>query len=193
MSNDTETAGKRLGDLLVRRRIELNPAWRSRRAFTAAHAPSLLYRVVNDLENGNRFNFEPATIAAIEVAYRLAPGSLRRSLGIGILEPASEPRRPGQFQVIRDPEGGIAAQRREAADKWAAMLTTPVGPELEEIKAAIDAAWPGAAGADIFPSHPEVAEIWDMSATPWEYRIFSMAVLLHRQRNPEGLSAHRAG
>ena len=186
-----EPAGKRLGDLLRRRRIELSPARRTRKAFADEH--NLLYRIVTDLENGNRFNFERDTITAAEVAYRLAPGSLRRSLESGVLEPAAESRRPGQFQVIRDPEGGIAAQRREAADKWAKMRTTPVGPEIEEIKDAIDAAWPGAAGADIFPSHPEVAEIWDMSATPWEYRIFSMAVLLHRQRNPEGLSAHRAG
>jgi hypothetical protein len=86
-----------------------------------------------------------------------------------------EPSRTGQFQVIRDPEGGLAAQRREAADKWAAMLTTPVGPELEEIKAAIDAAWPGATGAEVFPNVPVLAEIWDMAATPRQYRIFAMA------------------
>jgi len=139
------------------------------------------------------------TLAGMARAVCVTPEQLReagRGDSAAILQEMlrrDEPSRTGQFQVIRDPEGGLAAQRREAADKWAKMRTTPVGPEIEEIKDAIDAAWPGAAGADIFPSHPEVAEIWDMSATPWEYRIFSMAVLLHRQRNPEGLSAHRAG
>jgi len=186
-----EPAGKRLGDLLRRRRIELSPARRTRKAFADEH--NLLYRIVTDLENGNRFNFERDTITAAEVAYRLAPGSLRRSLESGVLEPAAESRRPGQFQVIRDPEGGLAAQRREAADKWAAMLTTPVGPELEEVKAAIDAAWPGATGAEVFPNVPVLAEIWDMAATPRQYRIFAMATWLHLQRNPEGLSANKAG
>jgi len=191
LPNDADPALKRLGDLLRYRRIELDPAWRNREAFAAEH--NLVVRVISDLENGKRAKFARATFAAAEVAYKLAPGSLRRSLGSGVLEPASEPRRPGQFQVIRDPDGSLAAERREAADKWAQMLTTPVGPELEEIKAAIDAAWPGATGAEIFPNVPVLSEIWDMGATPRQYRIFAMATWLHLQRNPEGLSADKAG
>ena len=139
------------------------------------------------------------TLAGMARTVRVTPEQLREA-GRGdsavILQEMlrrEEPRRTGQFQVIRDPEGGLAAQRREAADKWAAMLTTPVGPELEEIKAAIDAAWPGATGAEVFPNVPVLAEIWDMAATPRQYRIFAMATWLHLQRNPEGLSANKAG
>ena len=139
------------------------------------------------------------TLAGMARTVRVTPEQLRQA-GRGdsavILEEMlrrEESRRPGQFQVIRDPEGGLAAQRREAADKWAAMLTTPVGPELEEIKAAIDAAWPGATGAEVFPNVPVLAEIWDMAATPRQYRIFAMATWLHLQRNPEGLHADKAG
>ena len=191
MPNVADPALIRLGDLLRYRRIELNPAWRDRKVFAAEH--NLTYRIVNDVENGRRANFEPGTVAGIEVAYKLAPGSLRRTEAGGMLEPASEPRRPGQFQVISDPDGGLAAQRRGAADKWAQMLTTPVGPELEEIKAAIDAAWPGATGQEVFPNLPALSEIWDMQATPRQYRIFAMAAWLHLQRNPEGLRANKAG
>jgi len=32
-----------------------------------------------------------------------------------------------------------------------------------------------------------------MAATPRQYRIFAMATWLHLQRNPEGLSANKAG
>jgi hypothetical protein len=181
--NDADKpALQRLGDLLRYRRIELDPAWRDRKTFTGRH--NLTYRVINDLENGRRANFEPGTVASIEVAYKLAPGSLQRTAAGGDLEPAVPPRRPAQFQIIRDPDGDLAAQRRVLADQWAAMVTAPVGRELGEVKDAIDAAGPGAAGADIFPGLPALAEIWDMVATPGQYKIFYMAVWLYLQRNP---------
>jgi hypothetical protein len=182
-----EPAGKRLGSLLVRRRIELDPAWRSRKAFAAEH--NLLYRIVNDAENGNRFNFEPVTITAIEVAYRLAPGSLRRSLASGVLELADQPCRPSHLTLV--PVDDVAAERRELAEQWAAMVTAPVGPELRELKAAIDAAPRGATGRDIFPDLPALAEIWDMRETPPQYRLLYAAVWLFTRRNPE--QANKAG
>ena len=101
-----------------------------------------------------------------------------------------EPEPATQLTLVPDVDG--AAGRRQLAEQWAAMVTAPVGPELKEIKAAIDAAWPGASGAEVFPTMPVLSEIWDMQATPRQYRIFAMATWLHLQRHPEGLHAGRA-
>ena len=101
-----------------------------------------------------------------------------------------EPEPATQLTLV--PVDDVATERRHLAEQWAAMVTAPIGPELREVKAAIDAAWPGAAGAEVFPGVPALAEIWDMQATPRQYRIFAMATWLHLQRHPEGLRAGKA-
>lgn len=78
---------KRLGEQLMRRRIETDPRYSNRQLFTDERG--LNYRTVSDIENGRRDNYEDQTLAAIEIAYRLAPGSIRRSLASGALEPLS--------------------------------------------------------------------------------------------------------
>lgn len=80
---------KRLGELLVRRRIELDPRYSNRKLF--ARERGLNYRIVTDLEHGIRGNYEDGTITAAEVAYRVAPGSLRRALAGGGLEALPPP------------------------------------------------------------------------------------------------------
>jgi hypothetical protein len=75
----------RLGEFLIRRRIDLDPRYRNRRIFVAERAPDR-YRIVNAIELGRRDNYEPATIAALEAAYGLAPGAIDRALAGGELE-----------------------------------------------------------------------------------------------------------
>ena len=76
----------RRGEALVRRRLELDPRYRNRRTFARERATPGLYRIINDLEKGNRDNYEPQTRAAAEAAYELAPGALDRYFEVGTLE-----------------------------------------------------------------------------------------------------------
>jgi hypothetical protein len=73
------------GELLVQRRIEIDPRYRNRRLF--AEERGLNWRLLHDIERAKRRNFEPETITAVEVAYRLVRGSLGRTLAGGDLEP----------------------------------------------------------------------------------------------------------
>lgn len=85
MPSYPRSAWERLGELLVRRRIELDSRYRNRRTFTSERAVE--YRIVNDIELGRRDNYEPATLAGLEVAYELAAGAIERTLAGDGLEP----------------------------------------------------------------------------------------------------------
>jgi hypothetical protein len=87
----TEAAWQSLGDLLVTRRVQLDPRYANRRTFVAeTHSgkESSWYRIVTSIENGDRTNYSRETLAAIEVAYQLIPGSIQRTIDSGALEPA---------------------------------------------------------------------------------------------------------
>jgi hypothetical protein len=99
---------KRLGDLLVRRRIELDPAYANRQKF--ADAVRVNYRTIADIEKGRRDNYEAATIASVEVAYRLAGGSIARTVAGGSLEPLSVTER------TVDPSAQAARARADTSD-----------------------------------------------------------------------------
>lgn len=71
-------AWRRLGRLLIERRVQLDPDYRSRTTF--AERVRLDYRVLFDIEKAKRTNFKDETLAAIEVAYRIASGSIRQAL-----------------------------------------------------------------------------------------------------------------
>jgi hypothetical protein len=70
---------ERLARLLIDRRGELNPAYKSRRKFAAE--TGLNDRLIADLENARRADYKAATLRAVEVAYRWAPGSIARVVG----------------------------------------------------------------------------------------------------------------
>lgn len=76
---------KRLGELLVRRRIELDPRYSVRQLFAAERG--INYRTVSDIERGRRDNYEDGTLAAVEVAYGVTRGSVAAALNGGSLEP----------------------------------------------------------------------------------------------------------
>lgn len=71
----------RLGELLMSRRVELDPRYRTRAVFCRERGVNA--RVVADLELGRRNNFEDATLRALEQAYGLASGCLRLALQAG--------------------------------------------------------------------------------------------------------------
>lgn len=88
-------AWERVGEQLVRRRIEVDPRYSNRQTF--ADERGVNYRTISDIERGRRDNYEDATIAALEVAYVVRPGSIRRAVDDGgDLEPATAaaPSRP---------------------------------------------------------------------------------------------------
>jgi hypothetical protein len=71
-------AWERLGALLAERRGQLDPRYRHRNVF--ATEVGLKESLLADVENAKRETFTPPTLAAIEVAYRIAPGSIRQVL-----------------------------------------------------------------------------------------------------------------
>lgn len=82
---------KTLGDLLVTRRVQLHPQYKNRRKFVSdthgGGSEASWYRMITSIETGSRDNYSRETLAAMEVAYQLEPGSLTRSLRTRTLEP----------------------------------------------------------------------------------------------------------
>lgn len=116
--NTAVTAWQRLGDLLVTRRVQLDPRYTSRRTFVAeTHSgkQDSWYRMITSIENGSRDNYSRETLAAVEVAYQLQPGSLGRALEGGDLESL---RQPGHSQAPADTPGRPTSPTavREAMD-----------------------------------------------------------------------------
>ena len=117
----TESAAwTRLGELLIQRRVQLDPRYRNRRLFAIERG--LDSRLVADIERARRQNFEGVTLAAaIEAAYRLEPGSIGRTLHGGELEQAAPAVRA--LPAASPPE--VRPRRRPAA---------PPGFVTDEIK-----------------------------------------------------------
>lgn len=67
-------AWQHLGDLLIKRRINLDPRYRNRRVF--CEEKKIEYRVISDIEGARRSNFSGPMITAIEVAYEIADGAI---------------------------------------------------------------------------------------------------------------------
>lgn len=176
MSNGNEAAWKRAGDQLRRRRIELGGG--DRQKFVAAHG--LKYRIINDLENGNRGNYEPDTLIAAEVAYQLGAGSLRRSLDGGELEflpppgPAAAPG-PGAFDETR----GVRLDDRRTLELLD-VLTEPTRAALEHQIGEALRKDPAAAGPDIFPAEPFLAAVWDLATFGIGEKVDAMVVIRNR-------------
>lgn len=103
---------KRLGELLVRRRIELDPRYSNRQLFAAERG--INYRTVSDVERGRRDNYEDGTITALEVAYGVKPGSIGQFLAGGELE--ALPRPAEAPPVPRNPFAAFASQFSEPED-----------------------------------------------------------------------------
>jgi hypothetical protein len=109
-------AWQRLGELLVRRRIELDTRYANRQKFTAERGVN--YRTVSDIETGRRDNYEPRTFAELEVAYGLAPGSISRALAGGELDLPVPPSTPPACPPAAAPAYGDLGPEAQGDTAW---------------------------------------------------------------------------
>lgn len=116
MMSAPESDRKRLGDLLIQRRIELSPRFRVRTVF--AVECGLNWRLLYDLERGKRANFSDETLAAVEVAYRLRKGSIQDFLAGGELTAMETAQAPGA-EPEDDP---LTPDERAASEAFIAEL-----------------------------------------------------------------------
>src|SRR5690606_136616 len=78
MENYPDEAWQRLGKLLRQRRPLIDPRYRVRRVFAAVNRPT--DKTVQEVENAYRSTFSDQMPTAIEVAYRLPPGTIHEVL-----------------------------------------------------------------------------------------------------------------
>src|SRR5207253_3737222 len=90
---------KRLGEMLERRRVELDTRYRNLTLFAAERG--IDYRLAWDAEHGARSNYRRPTLRAIEVAYGLPPGAIDDFLASAA--PAASGERPPELRYA-DPE-----------------------------------------------------------------------------------------
>ncbi|MBP2704478.1 hypothetical protein JOL79_11695 [Microbispora sp. RL4-1S] len=76
-----QPAWKALGQQLIARRVQLDPAYRNRRTF--CEATGMEYRILSDAESGRRANYSKTTLRALEQAYQLSAGSIDRFIADG--------------------------------------------------------------------------------------------------------------
>lgn len=119
---------KRLGEMLVRRRIELDPRYANRQTF--AKQTGVNYRTISDVERGRRDNYEDATLTALEVAYAVKPGSIGRALADGELEPLPGPRAAGPPSLRPVPPLPSETAGYEAEEILSGLLTRYDGDEV---------------------------------------------------------------
>lgn len=152
---------KRVGRLLTRRRPQINPAYSNRQKFIADTL--LNERLVSDLEKGRRTSYRDATLASVEIAYRLTPGSISKALAdpsiedLGTLATPDDPpmRLLGKALIRRraelDPAFGPRADFAKAAGLQVTFIADVENGRLpalsgEEV-AAIEAAYGWDAGS----------------------------------------------
>lgn len=111
-------------------------------------------------------------------------------------EPAALIPRPrdGRFQVLPGGDGHLSAHGVNV--RALGLVTGVLGPDATELRAVIQAAGPGATGADIFDD-PALAGIWDLvleGACSEAYALTLMSVyVLRRRASAEAEDAHQAG
>ena len=128
MTSDTSHTRERLGELLIRRRLDLDPRFRNRQVF--ADERGVEYRIVSDIERGRRSNFHAVTIAALEHAYDLPSGAIGRYLDGGELEQPVMPPRPVRREIDfsgSDPEG-LRPWRQQVLRETYAAIGLRFGP-----------------------------------------------------------------
>ena len=119
-SRPSVAAWQRLGRLLKNRRLQIDPDYSNLTRFCRDR--NIDYRLAWDIEKGARTNYREVTLAGVEAAYQLDPGSIASALGGGELRPAgfltAEERAmldglPDKIQAIL--ERGAARDSREKA------------------------------------------------------------------------------
>lgn len=100
-------AWERLGVLLRQRRGQLDARYRHRNVF--AEEVGLKESLLADLENAKRTTFTQETLAAVEVAYGLGPGSIREALTNPSL--TEFPHRLGRTRMAEPPASDEVSRR----------------------------------------------------------------------------------
>lgn len=138
---------QRLGELLTRRRVELDKRYRNRTLFATERG--LNYRLAYDIEEAKRTNFSPAALALIASAYAVTPASMDDALAGGELVPVApaeapplpEAGAPGPAGdalaaggLEPDDEGDPDVQMLRAVVALANMTGTPPADRIEMIR-----------------------------------------------------------
>lgn len=126
---DNAEAWAALGDLLLKRRIELG---HPKRAPFAEAAGFRNDRVLFDLEKGRRDNYDPATLALVERAYQWQPGAIEAFVSRGV-----DPAPSGEDSAVDAVFAGAVAP---------ALFGTPTSREeaagrLRAVSDALQQAW----------------------------------------------------
>lgn len=177
----SEAAWERLGELLTQRRAQLDPRYGRRTTFATERG--LNYRVAYEVETARRHNFGDGTLAVIESAYELVPGSLKRTLDGGPLEPAS----PVVVSSAEEPPAPIPLA---VADAVAALIehVTPV-IDTEIRRARLRAQRQDVTGNEVFANEHEAA-VWNLTGMPEFRRVRTIATLrahrLHDEAQAQG-------
>ncbi len=160
----SEAAWERLGELLTQRRAQLDPRYARRTTFAAECG--LNYRIAYEVETHRRHNFGDGTLAVIESAYELVPGSLKRTLEGGPLEPAGQaPATNGtELPSLAPVSPAVASAIGDAIDSLLGPFAPAIDAEIRRARMRN----PHATGADIFANRFEAQmfaiyspDIWD--------------------------------
>lgn len=117
-ASEDSKAWERLGQMLVRRRVELDPRYaRSLQVF--ADERHINYRLAWDIEGARRVNYTRASLALVELAYGLEHGSVEEALAGGSFRlsemPASRDRATDpSYRAILDAEGLTEGEKLDA-------------------------------------------------------------------------------
>lgn len=172
--SDPNQRRQRLGELLIRRRLDLDPRYRNRQVF--ADERGVEYRIVSDIERARRSNFHAVTIAEIERAYKLPAGAVARYLDGGSLEPQpladtgapralhapaaralvdfTEGEKPEVLRPYIEPVLRAAYDALDVLDRLGGDIPDPSEvPGMEQAVAAV----PGA----LLPLTPKETDLWD--------------------------------
>ena len=153
----SEAAWERLGELLTQRRTQLDPRYARRTTF--AKERGLNYRVAYEVETNRRHNFGDGTLAVIESAYELVPGSLKRTLNDGPLEPAGRPAVPSAPSA--DEPESVSPAVADAIASLIALVTPMIDTEIRRARLRLQRQ--DVSGREAFTNEHEQM-IWDLAA-----------------------------
>lgn len=154
----TPASWKRLGELLIRRRVELDPRYQNRSTFSTERG--LDYRLAYDIEEARRTNFRKGTLAGIANAYAVTPDSL-----LAVLRDAHAQLEPAGFAASQSPATPGTSASSASTDGHAdgdvgiehviRLLLGALDPSRPELQAALRRLLLGADGDGQFAPAPE--------------------------------------
>lgn len=127
----TPAAWKRLGELLTRRRVELDVRYQNRTTFTDERG--LDYRLAYDIEEARRTNFRKGTLAGIANAYAVTADSL-----LAVLRDAHAQLEPVESPVPQAPAArGAGAPEDGEAERVIRLLIEAIDRDRPALREAM--------------------------------------------------------